>query len=329
MPKRQIVFSYLNILRLVPLSLVFFIHPIFSYASEAASDNFSILESVISPGEYSTSSTYILLDDLDELVIGTSTASSFNLSDGFLFYPFVSTPIVSATAGIGKVSLAWTAAQGFLGWTVSNYNVGISTVSGSQYSYTSVGNTLSLAKENLTNGVTYYFIVQAEDAFGNSIVTSAEVSATPSGTSNGNGSPVSNVPSFVLALLPPRGPLSTFSRSDLNRDGKIGLRDLSILLARPEKFTGKALSYLFADWTETLPVPALEKNGSFASDYHPQRNFSEIKEVAQISDVFPSNQVSSQRSISMIVKSFFNNLVSLFRNLYQFFIRWSNKSYSP
>lgn len=139
-------------------------------------------------GSYSTSTSYQLFGAISQTSIGTSTAESFNLNAGFLYFPFVSTPVVAATAGNGQVSLSWTEATGFLGWTVSGYNVGQSTNSGGPYSYSSsLGNVRSSTRTGLTNGTTYYFIVRVEDAFGNSIATSTEVSATPVAPQGGGG----------------------------------------------------------------------------------------------------------------------------------------------
>ncbi|MDO8430255.1 MAG: fibronectin type III domain-containing protein [bacterium] len=302
----------------------FFAYPVFIYASEAASNNFSILESVIAPGEYSASASYILLDALDEFVIGTSTASSFQLNDGFLYYPFVSTPVLSATAGNGSVALSWTAAQGFLGWNVSGYNVGVSTVSGSQYAFTSVGDVLASTQATLTNGIIYYFIVRAEDFFGNSIATSTEVFATPSAlgevvqTHPGSGDGV------LISLLPffgttnPAIPRIICSRSDLNCDGKTGLADFSILLAKPEQAARKILSYLFSDWTETLPIPKsnLEESSEFASNKNSQQVFSGNNEIAQFVNIFPPSQaISTVKNFLSTVKSFLENFWSLLKTV--------------
>ena len=78
-----------------------------------------------SGGGYSSSANYGLDSAIGQVVIGTSSASNFGLSLGFLFFPYVTTPIVSATGGDGQVSLSWTAAVGALGWTASGYDVGV------------------------------------------------------------------------------------------------------------------------------------------------------------------------------------------------------------
>ncbi|KKT58960.1 MAG: 1, 4-beta cellobiohydrolase [Candidatus Giovannonibacteria bacterium GW2011_GWC2_44_9] len=149
-------------------------------ADEFTSSSFKILEPVLQPAGYSTSSGYSLIGTIAQIAIGTSTASSFNLSSGFLFFPFASSPVVTAAAGDGQVSLSWTAATGVLGWTVSGYNVGYSTFPGGPYTFSaSLGNVTSSTRTGLTNGTTYYFVVRAEDAFVNSVATSSEVYSTP------------------------------------------------------------------------------------------------------------------------------------------------------
>jgi len=143
------------------------------------STDFRVVDPVLNPGSFSTSDDYRLFGSITEIAIGTSTITDFGINAGFLFFPFVTTPAVSATPGDSKVDLSWTASTGFLGWTVSGYNVGQSTTSGGPYTYTSVGNVLSSSRTGLTNGTTYYFVIRPEDAFGNSIATSTEVSGAP------------------------------------------------------------------------------------------------------------------------------------------------------
>lgn len=165
-------------------------------ASEFTSTNFRVLDPVLQTASSTemSSSNFRLLGTVGQLAIGTSTATNFNISSGFLYFPTVTSPVVTATAGDAKVTLSWTAAQGFLGWTVSGYNVGRSTTAGGPYTYSSsLGNVTTSARTGLTNGTTYYFIVRAEDALGNSIATSSEISSTPvaapadSGGSGGGG----------------------------------------------------------------------------------------------------------------------------------------------
>lgn len=149
------------------------------HAQEFTSSNFRVLDPVIFPAGFSTSANFRLFGTVSQISIGTSTASTYKVNSGFLYFPFVSSPVVSATAGDAQVSLSWNAVTGFLGWTVSGYNVGQSTSAGGPYTYTSLGNVTSSTRTGLTNGTAYYFIVRPEDAFSNAIATSSEVSATP------------------------------------------------------------------------------------------------------------------------------------------------------
>lgn len=158
-------------------------------AQESSSARYSGEAPVLAPGGYSTSASFGLQSVLGQMNIGTTAASSFGTNVGFPFYPQVSTPAVTASAGDGEVALSWTASEGFLGWTVSGYDVGQGTVSGGPYSYSSVGSVTSSTRTGLTNGTAYYFVVLPKDASGNRIATSTEASATPasSGSSGGSG----------------------------------------------------------------------------------------------------------------------------------------------
>lgn len=144
------------------------------------SSNFQVLDPVISvPGVRSTSANFTLLEALFQFALGTSTAASFQLNPGFLAFPAVTLPTVTATAGDGAVSLSWTSAVGAVGWTVSGYTVGQSTTSGGPYTYASVGNVTSSTRSGLNNDSEYFFIVLPEDVFGNTIATSTQVNVTP------------------------------------------------------------------------------------------------------------------------------------------------------
>lgn len=169
--------KYFGILILVLIASFF--TPSNSRAQEFTSSSFRVLDPVIVPAGFSTSTGFQLWSTITEIALGTSTAASFQLGGGFLRYPFASTPTVSATAGDAQVALSWTASQGVLGWTASGYNIGQSTTSGGPYSYTSLGNVTSGTRTSLTNGTTYYFVVVVKDAFGNPIATSTQVSGTP------------------------------------------------------------------------------------------------------------------------------------------------------
>lgn len=248
--------------------------PIFASALIATSTNFRILEPVIQVlGGYATSTSYQVNQSAAQLAIGTSS-NAFQVSSGFLYYPFATRPVPTATAGDASVALSWTASQGFLGWNVSGYNVGQATVSGGPYTYSaSLGNVLSSTRTGLSNGTTYYFVVRAEDAFQNSIATSTEVSATPAAgaapeeeAKRGGGVGILKLVLLITGVPPviPEG-YAPLSPVDLNSDGKVDIHDLSIFLyVSPQPFPNPAdfnddlkvdlrdLSALFSAWTERV-----------------------------------------------------------------------------
>lgn len=150
------------------------------FADDYVSTNFILRDPVFhAEGDYATSSNFQYFSSTAEISVGSSTATSFIARFGFLYFPVITTPVVSASAGNAQVSLTWTASDAALGFTVSGYRVGQSTVSGGPYSFTSVGNVLASTRTGLTNGTAYYFVVGTLDGLGNNIATSTEVLATP------------------------------------------------------------------------------------------------------------------------------------------------------
>ena len=156
-------------------------------AEDFSSTNFTVQNPEIISGGYATSTSFTLQSVIGGVAIGTSTSSTFGDNAGFLFYPFVTTPVVSATAGDGQVALSWTAASAGVGWTVGSYSVGQSTTSGGPYTFTSVGSAVSATRTGLTNGTAYYFVIRVADALGGAIATSTQVSATPASSGDGGG----------------------------------------------------------------------------------------------------------------------------------------------
>jgi cellulose 1,4-beta-cellobiosidase len=80
---------------------------------------------------------------------------------------------LTATPGNAQVALSWSASSG-----ATAYDVKRSTVSGSGYATVSSPTTTSYTNTGLTNGTTYYFVVDAKNAGGTS-ANSSQVSATP------------------------------------------------------------------------------------------------------------------------------------------------------
>ena len=150
-----------------------------AFSQEFTSDGYKVLDPVMNAGGYGSSASFQLFGSISEISIGTSTSASFKDSAGFLYFPFASTPTVSATAGDGQVALSWTSSIGYLGWTASGYDIGRSTTSGGPYTYTSLGDVTSSTITGLTNSTTYYFVVVVKDAFDNAIATSTQISSSP------------------------------------------------------------------------------------------------------------------------------------------------------
>lgn len=131
---------------------------------------------------------------MGQIVAGESSSTLFIVREGFLYYPEVTTPVITATPGNESVALSWTAASAELAGSITQYEVGQTTTAGGAYSFTNVGNVLTSSRTSLIGGTPYYFVVRALDAQSNAIGTSAEVSATPvatAGTSGGGGGGVS------------------------------------------------------------------------------------------------------------------------------------------
>jgi fibronectin type 3 domain-containing protein len=80
---------------------------------------------------------------------------------------------LAATAGNTQVALSWNAASG-----ATSYNVKRSTTSGSGYALVTTVTGTSYTDTGLANGTTYYYVVSASNAGGES-ANSAQVSATP------------------------------------------------------------------------------------------------------------------------------------------------------
>src|SRR5499426_2644051 len=86
---------------------------------------------------------------------------------------------LAATPGNAQVSLSWNASTG-----ATSYNVKRSTTSGGPYTTVATGVTATgFTNTGLTNGTTYFFVVSAVNAAGES-ANSNQASATPTATSN-------------------------------------------------------------------------------------------------------------------------------------------------
>ncbi len=163
--------------------------PTVVFTEAYTSSNFTLLDPVIVvEAGRSSSVSFEYYSSTGQNAIGESSSGEFTYRSGFLYFPTVSTPIVSSNSGNAQVILSWTPAiADDLGFTVAGYQVGQSTVSGGPYSFTTVGAVFTSTRTGLNNNTTYYFVIRALDTFGNVIATSTQVSATPAGTTTGGG----------------------------------------------------------------------------------------------------------------------------------------------
>src|SRR6266849_5858489 len=171
------------------------IHPAIRYTGRVPSDPLGMLESETSIIEGTGSQTRTLnrwgdyssmaLDPTDDCTFWYAneylqTNGKFNWSTRIASFRFPSCALpaapsgLSATAGNAQVSLSWNSSTG-----ATSYNVLRSTTNGGPYTTIVTGLTTTSYRDNgLTNGTTYYYVVQAVNSAGTS-PNSNQVSATP------------------------------------------------------------------------------------------------------------------------------------------------------
>ena len=320
--------------KLLFIGLGYFILVFSVSAQQFESVNFRVLDPILSSGwgSNSTSNSFKAYGSIGQLAIGIGSSLNFGVKGGFLYYPEISPPVVSVSAGDSKVSLSWTLAEGFLGLTVSSYNIGKAVNSGGPYTFSGVGNVLSSTVTGLTNNTLYYFIVRPEDFFGNSIATSTEVSATPvagpsvadsgAGTFTGGSTPFLgpvSVPSVTT-------PSTQCQRSDFNCDTNVDLKDFSILLNKPEIVNNQILSFLFADWTKQLPIPTYTPESKYwiataPTLITPTRRSLEIAQIIEI--VSPSNALAAEQDSSQEtpLDKIWNFIINIWKDFLSVFLK--------
>ena len=220
-------------------------------ATDYTSDSFILRDPVITvEGGRATSTSFEYFSSTGQLDTGESSSASFTQRAGFLYFPVVTSPVVTAVAGDGKVTLTWSAATAALGYTVSGYQVGQSVSAGVGYAYTGVGNVLSSVRTGLNNGNRYYFVVRVLDARGDVIATSAEVSALPSGPGSG-GVTTSAAPSSAPAAPGGGAGAAPTKTSTLVVSG-LGFPARDVTLLKDGQIAGTAAAEVDGEFAMTL-----------------------------------------------------------------------------
>ncbi len=158
--------------------LVSFFAVTFVSASDLTSTSFIIRDPLVGTGgSFGSSTSFKAFGSGDMTNIGRSTSTSFEVREGFLWYPYVIQGVFTAVASGSDANLSWGASTAGLGWNVSGYKTGKATVSGGPYTYTTHGLVTSYTYSGLTPGP-YCFVLQTLDAFSNVIATSPEQCVT-------------------------------------------------------------------------------------------------------------------------------------------------------
>ena len=208
----------------------------FIQGSSLSSNTFRVLDSTQGVfGASASSQNYRLLSTIGDVGIGSSSATSFGLRSGSLYYPFIIAPaLTSAAEDSEQVDLQWVSGVLDGGWSVSGYNVCTKPSTGI-YTCEDVGEVTSFTKTGLSNGTTYTFKVQIKEAFGDVIAESGEIIATPEDAGGGGGGGGGSSGSGSQA--PP--PEVCGNSADIDSDTRVNLVDFSIL----------------AFWWKRLPLP--------------------------------------------------------------------------
>jgi hypothetical protein len=167
-----------------------------SWSASADATSYAIERSTTSGGPYtqigtetSTSYTdtavtndtayYYVVIAVDSAGQSTPSAEASATPDSMTVVPPVPAGLM-ASAGNAQVGLTWTSSAG-----ASSYHVKRAAVSGGTFTVIATPTSASYIDRSVTNGTTYFYVVSALDSAGES-GNSAQVSATPVGTSASN-----------------------------------------------------------------------------------------------------------------------------------------------
>jgi fibronectin type 3 domain-containing protein len=168
-----------------------------------------------------------------------------------------------ATGGNAQVSLNWTASSG-----ATSYHLKRSTTTGGPYTQISAPTTTSFTDTGLTNGTTYFYVVSALNAVGES-ANSAQASATPANTpvdvtitiNPANAKPISP---YIYGLNFYFGETDPPPMATLDRDG--GNRWTAYNWETNASNAGSDYLYENDDYLSSSAVPAEAVRGFIAQD---------------------------------------------------------------
>jgi hypothetical protein len=161
------------------IALVLLLTETIVYAQDLTSTHYIIRDPAIgTSGGYQSSASF-KLNSVGNLNLSgdAGVSASFKGRAGFLQYPEADSGTLVPVVVGSEIDITWNATTVAGGYTVSGYKLGVGSVSGGPYTFTSVGNVLSYSYTNQVAG-DYFFVLQTLDAFGNVIATSVEVTAT-------------------------------------------------------------------------------------------------------------------------------------------------------
>lgn len=104
--------SFYTVIQISLGAMVFLVMPFSVGATDFTSTSYTVMDPVIFPAGYSTSTDYQLQSTITQIAIGTSTATNLELRSGFLYFPAPTltptptptpTPSPSPSSGNGKI----------------------------------------------------------------------------------------------------------------------------------------------------------------------------------------------------------------------------------
>ena len=223
-----------------------------NWPTTAGAASYNVKRATVNGGPYTTITNVSTLDFMDNgLANGTTyyyVISAVNaLGETANSAPASATPQVSAlatptgltaTAGNAQVGLNWTAATG-----ATSYNLKRATVNGGPYTTITNVSTASCTDNGLANGTTYYYVVSATNA-GGETANSVQANATPQAvvpTVLNFGFETPTIPSY--SYNPSGGSWAFTAQSGANGSG-ITANGSAFTAANPSTLEGNQVAFL-------------------------------------------------------------------------------------